>query len=95
MIDKKGAKKWIDFLNKLVKIDREAVTKLVNARVPCNRKLADHPTVQVGVKKKGHEVGLLGILNGFTGADERSCGGIAAVIGKNNKVERFISTPRK
>jgi len=62
----------IDFLNQLLKVDRDAIEELLETRVSCNQQLANHPTVQVlaelhdGVWQ--NHVGLLGILNGFCGA---------------------------
>jgi len=67
------------FLNELVKTDAEALHKLIETRVPCNRAMADHPTIQVQAAGKDNQdvkdsteeqwtVGLLGILNGLFGA---------------------------
>lgn len=74
----------IEFLNKLLEMDKAAVTALINQRVPCNQALAEHPTVQVTpVAAAGAtageapiptmQVGLLGILNGLVlnGKDDR------------------------
>jgi len=59
----------ISFLNDLVKLDPIAMAKLVDAKVPCNRDLADHATVQVACTPEGkqHTVGFLGVLNGLFG----------------------------
>lgn len=55
------------FLNEILKADKEAVDRIFDTRVPCNSELAEHPTVQVGIGGDGNaEVGILGILNGFT-----------------------------
>lgn len=57
--------KAIAALNAAVKADPTAITALIQNRVPCNRKLADHQTIQVGVKTSGEfEVGALGLING-------------------------------
>lgn len=90
MIDKHGAAKWIDFLNSLVAMDRDAITALVNARVKCNAVLGEHPTVQTGLKNKSYRVGLLGILNGFHGVSKDGWGSIAAVFDKNEKIIKFV-----
>lgn len=61
----------IAFLNELLKVDSAAVKALIDARVSCNTKLANHPTVQVmqGSHNKEHcKVGLLGLLNGIFGS---------------------------
>ena len=52
------------FLNELLEVDRDAVAALIEQRVPCNKAMCEHATVQVD--EKGH-VGLLGILNGLLG----------------------------
>lgn len=68
----------IKLLNEFYKIDPNAMDALVKARVPCNDDLANHPTVQVGVKPDGgYQVGILGILNGLFGTDDRDIGFIA------------------
>jgi hypothetical protein len=70
----------IAFLNELVKLDAEALGSLVETRVPCNNALAHHATVQVNAYegKCKYKVGLLGILNGLFGTDDKGWGGIAA-----------------
>jgi len=76
----------IEFLNEALKIDPEAIISLVEKRVRCNEKMADHPSIQVGSGKiKGStKVGLLGLLNGFCGTIEKGrrkgWGPITAVV---------------
>lgn len=75
----------VDFLNGLVAIDRDAVRALMASRVPCNEKLADHPSVQVrayDMEDKPHdfEVGILGLLNGLVGVDTEGLGLIQLVV---------------
>jgi hypothetical protein len=53
------------FLHGLWRLDPQAIAELMTHRVPCNRSLADHPTVQVGARGTGYMVGPLGILNGL------------------------------
>ena len=67
----------ITFLNSLVEIDPYALAELLCIRVPCNKTLADHPSVQVaaGGERSGYtfiapntfRIGMLGVLNGFCG----------------------------
>lgn len=91
----------VAFLNELVVIDRAAMTALVETRVPCNEALADHPTVQVSCREDGARVGLLGILNGLFGVDERGYGAIGAqfsgIAGELGEVENFdvVVVPEK
>ena len=97
----------IEFLNSLVKLDPVAIGKLVEARVPCNEELAQHPTVQVSGHGEGeyssipegeYRVGILGILNGYAGTIEegprKGWGSIAAVIEDDGHVSKFIRTDR-
>ena len=53
----------LDVMNSVYKADPKAIRELMETRVPCNDRLADHPTVAVSREKK---VGILGILNGIT-----------------------------
>ena len=58
----------VDYLNELVSIDKEAMHKLVEARVECNEELVNHSTVQVVKNDNGDDVvGFLGVLNGLIG----------------------------
>lgn len=66
----------VQFLNSLLKLDREAVSKIFMYQVSCNNKLAAHKTVQVGLTKdelsdavtfQRYHVRPLGILNGLFG----------------------------
>lgn len=51
-------------LNDALEADPVAVHALISTRVQCNARLADHPTVQVGITPTSFEVGALGLLNG-------------------------------
>ena len=81
----------IDLLNNALKDDPIAISALVNHKVFCNDKLANHPTIQVdGYSEKGKfKVGLLGILNGFFGIDENQRRYISAIIEDDGTVIRF------
>lgn len=78
--------KAIETLNELLKLDPNAVEALFKYRVPCNKDLTNHPTVQVKCydPDKIDKVGLLGLLNGLFGTfDEgpkKGWGPIAAVL---------------
>jgi hypothetical protein len=88
----------IAFLNELPEIEGDAVADLVVARVPCNQGLADHPTVQVGASACGHEVGFLGILNGYCGTIDAGAhvgyGPITAQM-EDGRIVRFERTDEK
>jgi len=89
------ADRIITVLNECVALDREALHKLIETRVPCNRALADHPTVQVSSGAPGEfsTVGLLGILNGIVGVDSDGWGFIAASFDEEGKLVKFLRTP--
>ncbi len=77
-VDMVLASRIIEYLNELLELDRSAVAALVANRTPCNTALAGHPTCQVVRQHRGYSVGLLGVLNGLCGIDERGRGLIAA-----------------
>jgi len=69
------------FLNDALDIDRAAIATLCGMRVPCNQKLADHPTIQVRAEEDGtFSLGLIGLLNGLIGTDEKQHGYLAATF---------------
>jgi hypothetical protein len=86
----------INFLNELVKVDKEAVKNLVETRVPCSEKLTEHPTVQVLVDENGQnpKIGIMGILNGLIGVHESGYGYIAAVYNDYDGFEGFEIPPQ-
>lgn len=90
--------KTIALLNEALKIDPVAIQTLIEYHTLCNEDLADHPTIQVSehpFKGYTYRVGMLGILNGLFGTDEKSWGAIAAVFSDENKLigfERYSET---
>ena len=79
-------------LNEIAARDQEAVCRLMlDARVPCNDALADHPSVQVRSREgEPHTLGVLGLLNGLIGTiDEgpkKGWGLITAVVDENHEI---------
>jgi hypothetical protein len=75
----------VDVLNRAIAEDRDAVNRLMQTRVPCNKALADDPTIQVLADvvdgKHVYKVGLLGVLNGLFGCDPVSGGALIGVWG--------------
>lgn len=69
----------IRVLNQATEDDRQAMAALVEDRIPCSRRLARHPSIQVGRAHGGHRVGMLGIINGLFGIDDRGYGPISAI----------------
>jgi len=78
------------FLNELLKIDPEAIQGVFDSRVPCNDKIAHHPSVQVMTKNGRTVVGMLGILNGLFGKDKDGGAQIIAEYGSaDGKLKAF------
>jgi hypothetical protein len=80
-------------LNSAYDDDPSALHALICNRVPCNEKLANHPTVQVSVNEltntpnPTYVVGMLGIINGIL--DAALGKRIAAIIDDRGKVTGF------
>lgn len=69
----------VELMNSAFKADPKAMEQLIEARVPCNTALRNHPTIQVGeCAGESPRVGLLGILNGIVGVDFEGWGRVAA-----------------
>lgn len=83
-----------DLLNELLKLDYDCVHALVANRVPCNKQLADHPTVQAQDYSDDPKfrVGLLGFLNGLFGVREDGMGTICMMV-EGVKIVGFALTP--
>lgn len=82
----------ISFLNELLGLDPAALESLIDLRVPCNKELGEHPTVQTTLDNSIYKVGLLGILNGLFGTDADGWGHITAVYDDNEKLIKFEET---
>lgn len=87
----------LEVLNRIHAADPSVMPALIDHRVPCNRALADDPTVQVGrygpPQSDMWEVGLLGVVNGLFGTDDQSWGWIAAHYDDEHRLTGFIRTP--
>lgn len=68
----------VALLNRAAKKDLVAMRSLIETRVPCNKALGDDPTILV--TEEG-SVGLLGIINGLFGVDDKGWGTIGATFG--------------
>ena len=79
----------IDLLNELLKIDRKSIECLFGIGIPCNKKLAKHPSVQVGKFADRYFVRIIGILNGMFGADKAGWGCLSIDITKNGRIKQF------
>ncbi|MFA5203006.1 MAG: hypothetical protein WC708_01135 [Lentisphaeria bacterium] len=83
------AHELIEYLNTLIEIDPDAIGELIEARVPCNEQLLNHPTVQVlkEDERAVPQVGFLGVLNGFMGVSNGHI--IASFDDETGKLLRF------
>jgi len=75
MLNEISPEKLVAFLNELIAIDPEAMTKLFTYRTKCNDAMAEHSTVQVD---EDQNVSFIGIINGLCGVNENGWGYIAA-----------------
>ena len=96
-LDLELAKKIVDYLNELLKIDRPVIAAFITNRIPCSKKLANHPTVQAAAQHGGFYVGFLGLLNGLCGIHENGVGPICFMFkpedGNNMMMlDRFLLT---
>lgn len=87
--DREAIERAIEVLNRVHAADPSVLPALIAHRVPCNESVADDPTVQVGVVDDGFEVGLLGIVNGLFGTDDRTIGWLAAFYDDARNLTHF------
>ncbi|MFW5890620.1 MAG: hypothetical protein ACOCUI_00195 [bacterium] len=82
--------KVVEVLNDLLDIDREAISLLIEQRVPINEDLADHPTAMCVAEtideEEIYEIGLLGILQAIASLDNAR---IIACYGEGGELEKF------
>ena len=66
------ARRIVHVLNRAHGEDPHAIAQLIDARVGCNRNLAEDPTIQVRQDEESgrFQVGVLGLLNGIAGKIE-------------------------
>jgi len=81
-------------LNEAYAADPAAIHALLCNRVPCNKKLADHKTIQVEMNKVASKnsfaVGMLGVINGIV--EELTGESVAVEFSEpdDNNVRRII-----
>lgn len=83
----------VRILNSALNYDKDTIQKLIEQRVPCNNRLAEHPTIQVGAHydDADFKVGLIGVINGLFNPHENGYGKIAALYDEN-KLVKFVKT---
>jgi hypothetical protein len=101
----------VDFLNSLLEIDRDAITKVVITKQSCSEAMANHPTVQCGAVKNlvgpnqipsgfsDFTVGMVGILNGLFGSfddgPKKGWGCVAYDLDENKSITKFFIIENK
>lgn len=88
-VDRDLAMRVCRLMNELTDLDRAAVAAMLSHRTPCNEALANHPTVQVASRNGGHDVGIMGVLNGLCGIHADGFGPIGAVYNQPTSEHRF------
>jgi len=90
----------VALLNRALKHDPKAMFELVEHRVAVTEAMVKDETIQCvrvdGLKKAGHEVGLLGIINGIYGTRKDGQGWIAARFGDDGAslLEFVVNKPK-
>jgi hypothetical protein len=86
----------VDFFNRLLSADHEAVSTLINHRIKVNKELAEHPDFLVLVnsdkdgKPTNPRIGLLGILNAMAGISPSGWGRVGAEFDEEANIHRFV-----
>ena len=83
--------KALDVLNDALSRDAEAITRLINLRVPCRKTLGDHPTIRIALYGDEYRVGILGLINGVLGD---SPSGVIGAEGPLDESGQFIRIKR-
>ena len=84
----------VEVLNEALEADPDALRRIINHRVRCSDKLAEHPTIQVGPSSDASPhldqvVGALGLLNGIFGISEDGDGFIHAIMDAAGNIRGF------
>lgn len=86
----------IEVLNNAFKYDAKFMQELIKNRISCNKKLRDHPTIQVHCYNdssyESPRAGFLGLLNGLIGVDVNNTGPITALFDDNGDLIGFKLT---
>ncbi|MEQ8666946.1 MAG: hypothetical protein RIC16_14595 [Rhodospirillales bacterium] len=85
--------KALAVLNDALARDPEAITQLINLRVPCRKKLGDHPTIRIALYGDEYRVGILGLINGILGDSPSGVIGAEGPLddaGQFTRIKRFV-----
>lgn len=85
--------KAVRILNEALDLDPEAMTRIINLRVPCDRNLGKHPSIRIHRLGDEHRIGILGLINGIF--DDWPSGAIGAEgqlddAGHFIRIKRFV-----
>ena len=81
----------VEYLNSVLEADPLALRALLCTFIPCNKKLAKHPTAVVNPAwHEGYTIGVIGLINGMFGVGEDNYPAICYKIDtETNKVIGF------
>ncbi len=83
---------FVKVLNEAYVADPAAIHALIANRVPCNRALANHPTIQVAANQvidgESYTVSLIGIINGI--AEEVTGERVAVMWSEENTPSKML-----
>lgn len=95
----------IEFLNEVLRLDPHFVSGMLKARIPCNDKIATHPSIQAWgageyktfvIPEDEARCSFLGLLNGYCGVFDdgpyQGWGPIAAVVEDDGTISGFRRT---
>lgn len=85
--------KAVDVLNDALSRDPDALTRLVNLRVPCRKQLGDHPMIRIALHDNEYRIGILGLLNGILGDSPSGVIGAEGPLDSNGqftRIKRFV-----
>ncbi len=81
----------IEFLNGLLEDDPEFMNSLFAIRVNCNKKLANHPTVQVAsLGGDFYIAGIIGIFNGLFGINDKDGWGSIVINYDKHRIKNIV-----
>lgn len=87
--NQESAQQAVDVLNQALAADPKAIQLLFDHRVSVSDAVAEHESIMVRTQHGKHSLGILGLLNGIMGLNEKGTGPIKAEVDDNGMIERF------
>lgn len=87
--NQESAQQAVDVLNQALAADPKAIQLLFDYRVSVGDAVADHESIMVRTQHCKHSLGVLGLINGILGLNEKGTGPIKADLDDNRIIERF------